>query len=64
MNLQEIELPYVIVGAGIAGMYAAYNLKKNNIPLIVLEKSKKQNIGGRMGSPLFHGIRIKFRHIL
>lgn len=50
--------PIIIVGAGIAGLYAAYNLKKKNIPFLVLEKSNKKNIGGRMGSPLFHGTHV------
>lgn len=48
----------IIIGAGIAGLYAAYNLKKKNIPFLVLEKSNKKNIGGRMGSPLFHGTHV------
>lgn len=50
--------PIIIIGAGIAGLYAAYNLKKKNIPFLVLEKSNKKNIGGRMGSPLFHGTHV------
>jgi len=58
MNFDEENLPHVIIGAGIAGLYAAYNLKKRNIPFIILEKSDKTNIGGRMGSPLFNGTRV------
>lgn len=50
--------PIMIVGAGITGLYAAYNLKKKNIPFLVLEKSNKKNIGGRMGSPLFQGTHV------
>ena len=49
---------HIIIGAGIAGLYAAYNLKKQNIPFIILEKSSAKDIGGRMGSPLFHGTHV------
>lgn len=58
MNKNTEEPPCLIIGAGIAGLYAAYNLKKQNIPFLVLEKSNKKNIGGRMGSPLFHGTHV------
>ena len=49
---------YIIIGAGIAGLCTAYNLKKQNLPFIILEKSSKKDIGGRMGSPLFHGTHV------
>ena len=50
--------PHIIVGAGIAGLYAAYKLHQKNTPYLILEASNKANIGGRMGSPLFHGTRV------
>lgn len=49
---------HIIVGAGIAGLYAAYKLHQKNTPYLILEASNKANIGGRMGSPLFHGTRV------
>lgn len=36
----------IIIGAGIAGLSAAYNLQKNNISTVVLEASER--VGGRM----------------
>ena len=40
--------PVVIIGGGLAGLYAAYNLKKRNIPFLLLEA--KANLGGRIAS--------------
>jgi hypothetical protein len=51
-------MDHIIIGAGIAGLYAAYQLKRQNKSFIILEKSSKKDIGGRMGSPLFHGTRV------
>jgi hypothetical protein len=41
---------YIIIGAGIAGLYAAYNLKKTHpdSTFLLLEANKKQYIGGRI----------------
>ena len=49
---------YIIVGAGIAGLYTAYKLKKKyqKIKILVLEKEKR--IGGRAGSDIFYGTNI------
>ena len=55
--MSQIHL-HIIVGAGIAGLYAAYKLHQKNTPYLILEASNKANIGGRMGSPLFHGTRV------
>jgi NAD(P)-binding Rossmann-like domain len=40
---------YIIIGAGIAGLYAAYNLKKTHphSTFLLLEANRKQYIGGR-----------------
>jgi len=43
---------YIIVGAGIAGLYTAYNLKPNKT-FIILEANKKKYIGGRIHQELF-----------
>lgn len=40
--------PTIIVGAGISGLFLAYYLKKNNIPVTVFEKNSKA--GGLLGS--------------
>lgn len=38
----------VIIGGGLAGLYAAYSLKKHDIPFLLLEA--KANLGGRIAS--------------
>lgn len=50
----------IIIGSGIAGLYSAFKIKKNcpNIRFLVLEKNKKQCIGGRWGNEMFHGTKI------
>jgi protoporphyrinogen oxidase len=49
---------FIIIGAGISGLYAAYQLKQKypKIRLCILEKEHR--IGGRMGSEKFHGVSI------
>jgi hypothetical protein len=46
---------YIIVGAGIAGLYAAYNLKKynSNCTFLILEANDKKYIGGRIHEEKF-----------
>ena len=46
---------YIIIGAGIAGLYAAYKIKQmnKNFSILILEKNKQ--IGGRLGNYLFYG---------
>lgn len=40
--------PVVIIGGGLAGLYAAYRLTENNIPYLLLEA--KPTLGGRIAS--------------
>jgi len=51
------EYDVVIIGSGMAGLYAAYNLK-NHAPQLsfrILEKHKKQWVGGRTSNETFYG---------
>ena len=50
----------IIIGSGISGLYAAYNIKKMSpdISFIILEKYKKQWIGGRTSNETFYGSEI------
>ena len=50
----------IIIGSGIAGLYAAYNIKKisPNTSFLILEKNNKKLIGGRAHNDLFHGTEI------
>jgi len=57
---------YIIVGSGIAGLYSAYKLSnqwKNQKhserkKILIIEKSGKREMGGRMGNIMFHGVRV------
>lgn len=50
----------IIIGSGISGLYAAYNIKKTSpgTSFLILEKYKKQWIGGRTNNELFYGTEI------
>ena len=50
----------IIIGSGIAGLYSAYSIQKMNpnIRILILEKHKKQWIGGRMSNEYFYGTEI------
>lgn len=50
----------IIVGAGIAGLYAYYKLKiiYPEKKILILEQNKKKYIGGRLGNRKFYGVRI------
>ena len=50
----------IIIGSGIAGLYAAYKIKKSSPELtyLVLEKNPKRNIGGRANTEQFYGTPI------
>jgi protoporphyrinogen oxidase len=42
-----------VVGGGIAGLYAAYKLKRRGLDVCVYEKSRR--LGGRIGTVRFAG---------
>ena len=50
----------IIIGSGISGLYAAYNIKKMSpdTSFLILEKHKKQWIGGRTSNESFYGSEI------
>jgi len=50
----------IIVGAGIAGLYAGYKIHKNNpnVKILILEQNERSKIGGRMGTVNFHSVDI------
>lgn len=50
----------IIIGSGIAGLYAAYNIKKKypDKSFLILEKHNKNLIGGRAHTELFYGNEI------
>ena len=50
----------IIIGSGIAGLYSAYNIKKmsHDTSFLILEKYKKQWIGGRTSNAMFYGTEI------
>ena len=50
----------IIIGAGLSGLYSAYNIKKMSpqTSFLILESNKKQYIGGRIGNELFYNVPI------
>jgi hypothetical protein len=50
----------IIIGSGISGLYAAYNIKKMSpdTTFLILEKYKKHWIGGRTSNESFYGSEI------
>jgi hypothetical protein len=50
----------IIIGSGISGLYAAYNIQKMSpsTSFIILEKYKKNWIGGRTSNDTFYGTQI------
>jgi len=50
----------IIIGSGISGLYAAYNIKKMSpdTSFLILEQYKKQWIGGRTSNEMFYGSEI------
>jgi hypothetical protein len=50
----------VIIGAGIAGLYSAYQIKKMtpDVSVCVLEKQSKKYMGGRTGNDVFKGTSV------
>jgi predicted oxidoreductase len=41
------EKPVVIVGAGLAGLVAAFELSKRQVPTVILEQENEANLGGQ-----------------
>lgn len=58
MNTKHYDI--IIVGAGLAGLYSAYNIKKMSpkTNLLVLESNRTPYIGGRIGNHIFYGQNI------
>ena len=50
----------IIIGSGISGLYSAYNIKNSNAntSFLILEKYKKDWIGGRTSNDFFYGTEI------
>ena len=50
----------IIIGAGVAGLYAAYNIKRlsPSTTFLILEKNGKHGLGGRAGNEMFCGTEI------
>ena len=50
----------IIIGSGMAGLFSAYNIQKisPDTSFLILEKHKKQWIGGRTSNELFYGTEI------
>lgn len=50
----------IVVGSGMAGLYSAYNIQKisPNTSFLILEKHKKQWIGGRTSNEMFYGTQV------
>lgn len=46
----------IIIGSGIAGLYAACKLKTNSF--LILEKNTKRQLGGRAGNEMFCGVEV------
>ena len=53
------EKDVIIIGAGIAGLYAGYKILKTNPRCKILLLEKNEKIGGRMGSEQFYGTEIE-----
>jgi len=58
MSIKYVDI--IIIGSGMAGLYSAYNIKKTspNTSFLVLEKYKKDWIGGRTSNEMFYGTEI------
>jgi hypothetical protein len=58
MNNTDFDI--IIIGGGIAGLYAAYQIKKTspNMRTCILEKQSKKYMGGRTGNDIFKGTSV------
>jgi len=57
-NIKYVDV--IIIGSGMSGLYSAYNIKKQSpdTSFLILEKYKKQWIGGRTSNEMFYGTEI------
>ena len=60
MSITSKPYDIIIIGSGISGLYSALNIQKfnPNTSFLVLEKYKKQWIGGRTSNETFHGTSV------
>jgi protoporphyrinogen oxidase len=60
MSIQINPYDIIIIGSGISGLYSALNIQKfsPSTSFLVLEKYKKQWIGGRTSNEKFHEVSI------
>jgi hypothetical protein len=60
MSTNQNKYDVIIIGGGIAGLYSAYNILKVSpeTKILVLERHKKQWIGGRIGNETFQGTTV------
>ena len=58
MNNTDFDI--IIIGGGIAGLYAAYQIKKlsPNMRTCILERQSKKYMGGRTGNDIFKGTNV------
>jgi len=49
-------MDFIIIGSGMAGLYAAYKIKKKTNSFLILEKNTK--MGGRAGNEMFCGVEV------
>jgi phytoene dehydrogenase-like protein len=49
---------FIIIGGGISGLYAAYQILKKTPTLKICILEKESRIGGRVGTDEFHGLQI------
>ena len=58
MNLNDDKIyDYIVIGGGVAGLYANYKLAKKSKSGLLLEK--ESDLGGRLLEVMFHGYLIK-----
>ena len=55
MSIQYYDI--IIIGSGMSGLYSAYNIKKKSpdTTFLILEKFKRQWLGGRTNNEIFYG---------
>jgi hypothetical protein len=56
----NMQYDIIIIGSGIAGLYSAYKIKHMNpaLSVLILEKNKKEWIGGRTSNEQFYGAEV------